>query len=78
MLPFKVVCWNCGKEARRDEWRWQDDCGGAFDIILDLQSRKFTELIDAKEENIRRYAQFLPVEGLLSVHQGWTPIVKKK
>jgi len=73
-----VVCWNCGKEARRDEWRWQDDCGGAFDIILDLQSRKFTELIDAKEENIRRYAQFLPVEGLLSVHQGWTPIVKKK
>jgi len=78
LLPFKVVCWNCGKEARRDEWRWQDDCGGAFDIILDLQSRKFTELIDAKEENIRRYAQFLPVEGLLSVHQGWTPIVKKK
>jgi len=77
LLPFKVVCCNCGKEARRDEWRWQDDCGGAFDIILDLQGRKFPELIDVKEENIRRYAQFLPVEGLLSVHQGWTPIVKK-
>jgi threonine synthase len=78
LIPFKVVCRNCGKEARRNDWRWQDDCGGAFDIILDLQGRKFTELIDAKEENIKRYAQFLPVEGLLSVHQGWTPIAKKK
>lgn len=77
MLPFKVVCCNCGREAHRDEWRWRDECGGAFDIILDLQGRKFTELIEAKEENIRRYAQFLPTEGLPSVHQGWTPIAKK-
>jgi len=77
LLPFKVVCCNCGREAHRDEWQWQDDCGGAFDIILDFQGRKFTELIDRKEENIRRYAQFLPVEGLPSVHQGWTPIAKK-
>ncbi len=78
MIPFKVVCCNCGKEARRDEWRWRDDCGGVFDIVLDFQGREFPELVDVKEENIRRYAQFLPVEGLLSVHQGWTPIVKKK
>lgn len=77
MLPFKVVCCNCGKEARRDKWLWRDDCGGAFDIILDLQGRKFAELIQEKEENIRRYAQFLPVKELPSVHQGWTPIVKK-
>ena len=77
MLPFKVVCCNCGKEARRDEWLWRDDCGGAFDIVLDLQGRKFAELIEAKEENIRRYAQFIPVKELPSVHQGWTPVVKK-
>jgi threonine synthase len=42
-----------------------------------LQGRKFAELIEAKEENIRRYAQFIPVKELLSVHQGWTPVVKK-
>jgi len=77
LIPFKVVCCNCGKEARRDEWRWRHDCGGVFDIVLDFQGREFPELIDRKEENIRRYAQFLPVEGLLPVHQGWTPIVKK-
>ncbi|MCK4402919.1 MAG: threonine synthase, partial [Dehalococcoidia bacterium] len=77
MIPCKVVCCNCGKEARRDEWRWRDDCGGVFDIVLDFQGREFPELVDVKEENIRRYAQFLPVEGLPSVHQGWTPIVKK-
>jgi len=77
LLPFKVVCGNCGKEARRDEWRWRDDCGGVFDIVLDLQGKKFTELIDAKEENIRRYAQFIPVKELPSVHQGWTPVVKE-
>ncbi|MFB0556824.1 MAG: pyridoxal-phosphate dependent enzyme [Dehalococcoidia bacterium] len=77
MLPFKVVCCNCGKEARRDEWRWRHECGGAFNIVLDFRGRKLRELIDVKEENVRRYAQFLPVEGLLPVHQGWTPIVKK-
>jgi len=77
VIPFKVVCRNCGREVRRDEWRWRDDCGGVLDIILDFQGRKFAELIDAKEENIRRYAQLLPVEELPSVHQGWTPIVKK-
>lgn len=77
MIPFKVVCCNCGKEARRDEWRWRDDCGGAFDIILDFEGKKFPELIEVKEENIRRYAQFLPVEGFPLIHQGWTPTVKK-
>jgi threonine synthase len=77
LLPFKVVCCNCGKEARKDEWLWRDDCGGAFDIVLDLQGRKFAELIQAKEENIRRYAQFIPVKELPSVHQGWTPVVKE-
>ncbi len=77
MLPFKVVCCNCGKEARRDKWLWRDDCGGAFDIVLDLQEGKFAQLIQEKEENIRRYAQFIPVKELPSVHQGWTPIVKK-
>jgi threonine synthase len=77
VIPFKVVCHNCGREVRRDEWRWRDDCGGVLDIILDFQGRKFAELINVREENIRRYAQFLPVEELPSVHQGWTPIVKK-
>lgn len=77
MLPFKVVCANCGKEIRRDEWRWRDDCGGVFDIVLDLKGRKFTQLIDAKEENFSRYAQLLPIEEFPPVHQGWTPIVKK-
>ena len=77
MIPFKIVCRNCGKETRKDEWRWRDDCGGVFDIIFDFQGRKFAELIDVKEENIRRYAQFLPVGGLPPVHQGWTPIVKR-
>jgi len=77
VIPFKVMCRNCGKEVRKDEWRWRHDCGGVLDIIFDLQGRKFPELIDAKEESIKRYAQLLPVGELPSVHQGWTPIVKK-
>jgi threonine synthase len=77
MMPFKIVCSNCGKEVSKDEWRWRDNCGGVLDIVFDFQGRKFEELIDVKEENMRRYAQLLPVEELPSVHQGWTPIVKK-
>ncbi|MEA3442742.1 MAG: pyridoxal-phosphate dependent enzyme [Chloroflexota bacterium] len=71
------MCGNCGKETRRDEWGWRDGCGGAFDIILDLGGKRFSELVDANERSIRRYAQFLPVEKFPVVHQGWTPIVKK-
>jgi len=77
MLPFKIVCCNCGKEVPGHQWRWRDNCGAPFDIIFDFQGRKFTELINVNEENIRRYAQLLPVEKLLPVHQGWTPIVKE-
>jgi len=77
MIPFKIVCRNCGKEVCRDKWWWRHDCGGVLDIIFDLQGRKFPELIDVKEENIRRYTQLLPVEELPSVHQGWTPIAKE-
>jgi len=77
MIPFRVVCSNCGKETPKDEWRWRDDCGGVFDIVLDLKGKKFTELIDVKEENFSRYAQLLPIEEFPPVHQGWTPIVKK-
>jgi threonine synthase len=77
LISFKIVCCNCGRETRRDEWRWRDNCGGVLDIVFDFQGRKFPELIDIEEENIRRYAQLLPAEGLPSVHQGWTPIVKK-
>lgn len=77
MVPFKIVCSNCGKENPRNEWQWRDDCGGVFDVILDLKGRKFTELIDVKEENFSRYAQLLPIEEFPPVHQGWTPIVKK-
>jgi len=77
LMPFKVLCGNCGNEVSRDQWRWRDDCGGALDIVLDFQRRKFTELIDVKQQNIRRYAQLLPVEKLPPVHHGWTPIVKE-
>ena len=75
--PFRIVCHSCGKEVPRDEWWWQDDCGGVLDIILDLKGGSFPDLINAEEENIRRYAQLLPVEELPSIHQGWTPIVKR-
>ncbi len=78
MLPFKVVCSNCGKEILKDEWRWRDDCGGVLDIIFDLEGRKFTELINVNEQSMRRYAQLLPVEQLPATHQGWTPIVKER
>lgn len=77
MIPFKIVCHNCGREKPIDKWLWQDTCGGAFDIVFDLKGKKFPELIDAKERNIKRYAQFLPVKEFLPVHEGWTPIVKR-
>lgn len=78
MIAFKVRCSSCGKEIHRDEWRWRDDCGGAYDIVLDLQGKDFADLIDAREENITRYAGLLPVKELPPVHQGWTPVVKKE
>ncbi len=77
MIPFKIVCSNCGKETDSRQWRWRDDCGGVFDIVLDLKGKKFTELIDVNEQSMRRYAQLLAVEQLPSAHQGWTPIAKE-
>jgi len=77
LIPYRIICRSCGKEAHREEWLWRDGCGGAFDIVFDLQEKKFSELIDTEEENIRRYAQLLPVKELPAVHVGWTPIVKK-
>jgi len=77
VISSKIVCCNCGKEVRRDEWCWRDDCGGAFDILLDLRGKKFPELIDVREESIRRYVSFLPVAKLPAIHQGWTPLVRE-
>jgi len=77
LVPFKVVCSSCGKEVPSDKWQWRHNCGAAFDIVFDLQGRRFTELIDANEQSMKRYAQLLPVKQLPSAHQGWTPIVKE-
>jgi len=77
VIPFKIVCSNCGKETDSRQWRWRHECGGPLDIVLELKGKKFTELIDVNEQNIRRYAQLLPIQKLPSVHHGWTPIVKQ-
>ncbi|MBA7561637.1 Threonine synthase [subsurface metagenome] len=77
MIPFKIVCSNCGKETDSRQWRWRHECGGPLDIVLDLRGRKFSQLIDVTEQSMRRYAQLLAVEQLPSAHQGWTPIVKE-
>jgi len=77
LIPFKVVCGDCGKEVPSDEWQWRHDCGAALNIVFGLQGRKFGELIDVNEQSMKRYAQLLPVKQLPSAHHGWTPIVKQ-
>lgn len=77
MIPFRIVCLNCGKEVAKDKWQWRDGCGGVLDIVSDFQGRRFQELISAKEENMGRYARLLPIKELPSVHEGWTPVVTK-
>jgi len=77
VIPFKIVCSNCGKETDSRQWRWRHECGGPLDIVLDLQGRRFGELIDVNEQSMRRYAQLLAVKQLPSAHQGWTPIAKE-
>lgn len=77
MIPFNIICRDCGKETQEDEWRWRDECGGALDILFDLRGRQFPHLVDVGEQNLRRYAQLLPLQSLPSVHQGWTPIARR-
>lgn len=76
-MPFSVVCRHCGEETRSDEWRWRHECGGTLDILFDLRGKHFLQLIDEGEQNLRRYAQLLPLQGLPPVHQGWTPIARR-
>jgi len=77
MTPYTIVCQKCGKTLPKDKWCWQDDCGGALDISFDFEEKSFDELIDVKQEGIGRYSQILPVEGLPSMHVGWTPVVSR-
>ncbi len=77
MIPFNIICRNCGKEIQEDKWKWRDDCGGALDIQFDLHGRQFRHLVDGAEQSLRRYAQLLPLHGFPPVHQGWTPIARR-
>jgi len=77
MMPYKIVCQECGKTLPKDRWYWQDGCGGALDVSFDFEEKSFQELVDVRQQGIRRYSQFLPVEGLPSMHVGWTPVVPR-
>jgi len=77
MMPYRIVCQKCGKTLPKDKWYWQDDCGGALDLFFDFEEKRFQELVDVKQQGIRRYAQFLPVQDLPFMHVGWTPIASR-
>jgi len=77
MMPYRIACQKCGKTLPKDKWCWQDGCGEALDIFFDFKEKSFQELVDVKQEGIRRYAQFLPVQDLPFMHVGWTPIVSR-
>ena len=77
MLLYKIVCQKCGKTLPSDRWHWQDSCGGALDVSFDFEEKSFQDLVDVKQQSIRRYAQFLPVRDLPLMHVGWTPVVSR-
>jgi threonine synthase len=74
-MKFEVVCNRCGKKCDKNKWDWRCSCGGAFDIVCDLKGKSF--VVNRREESMKRYAEFLPVDLLPEVRVGWTPTIRK-
>ncbi|MBC7092024.1 MAG: threonine synthase, partial [Nitrososphaeria archaeon] len=75
-MDYTVKCSKCGRE-RGDEREWKCSCGGPYDIILE---KKFSiDEIVCKNYTVWRYRKFYPYikeESIVSLGEGFTPLVK--
>ncbi len=73
---MNVRCTECGQEFSLTTRQWRCDCGGVFELAERPRFRP--ELIDRKVSSLWRYRAMLPdlnPESIISLGEGWTPLV---
>ncbi|MEM3257833.1 MAG: pyridoxal-phosphate dependent enzyme [Thermoproteota archaeon] len=77
-MSFKVVCTKCNN-PRKNEMEWKCNCGAPFKVVLYDKFKK--DKIIKSIYSIWRYRNFYPYvkkEKIVSLGEGWTPLVKVK
>jgi len=82
MSSFKLFCSYCGKEYLIDAKIWRCTCGKPLDIEVNLKDvEPMLEKLKVREPNMWRYRESLPVisvSNIVSLNEGYTPLVAKK
>ena len=82
MSSFKLFCSYCGKEYPIDAKIWRCTCGKPLDIEVNLKDvEPMLEKLKVREPNMWRYRESLPVisvSNIVSLNEGYTPLVAKK
>ena len=82
MPSFKLFCSYCGKEYPADTKIWRCTCGKPLDIEVDLKDvGLMLEKLRTREPNMWRYRESLPIKSvnnIISLNEGYTPLVTRK
>ena len=82
MPSFKLFCSYCGKEYPADTKIWRCTCGKPLDIEVDLKDvGLMLEKLRTREPNMWRYRELLPIKSvnnIISLNEGYTPLVTRK
>lgn len=82
MPSFKLFCSYCGKEYPADTKIWRCTCGKPLDIKVDLKDvGLMLEKLRTREPNMWRYRELLPIKSvnnIISLNEGYTPLVTRK
>lgn len=80
MASFKLLCSKCKREYPIESKIWKCYCGNFLDISIHIEeSTDYFEQVKSRIHTMWRYWELLPVSRkcLISIGEGWTPIIKK-